>query len=98
LNDRTASQRISASNLEEHVSRFLLAVIRNCGIAIAISVFFAAARGPSHPPAAADTLAAVEAKTPESTAPVKKTSACDQSAGRVCRLVDAGQRMSERTP
>jgi len=32
------------------VSGFLLAVIRNCGVAIAISLFFAAARGPSHPP------------------------------------------------
>jgi hypothetical protein len=80
------------------MSRFLLAVVRNCGIAIAISIFFAAARGPSHPPGAADTWAAVEAKTPGSAAPAKKTSACDQPAGRICRLGDAGQRMSERTP
>lgn len=80
------------------MSRFLLAVLRNCGVAIAISIFFAAARGPSHHSGAADTLAAVEAKAPESTASAKKTSACDQPAGPVCRLVDAGQRMLERTP
>jgi len=36
--------------MEERVSRFLLALIRNFGVAIAISVFFAAAREPSHPP------------------------------------------------
>jgi hypothetical protein len=45
--------------MEEQVSRFLLALIRNLGVAIAISVFFAAARGPSHPPrpGTVDTLA-----------------------------------------
>jgi hypothetical protein len=82
------------------VSRFLLAVIRNCGVAIAISIFFAAVRGPSHPPrsGAVDTLAAVEARYPESTAPTQKTSGCDQPAGRVCRAVGAGQRISERAP
>ena len=80
------------------MSRFLLAVIRNCGVAIAISIFFAAARGPSHRPSAAESPAAVGAKYPESTAPAKKTSACNQSASRVCRLVDAGQGMYERTP
>jgi hypothetical protein len=71
------------------MSHFLLAVIRNCGVAIAISIFFAAARGPSHRPAAADTLAAVESKYSGLTVPAKKTSACDQPAGRACRLVDA---------
>jgi hypothetical protein len=60
--------------MEEQVSRFLLALIRNLGVAIAISVFFAAARGPSHPPTPGkvDTLAAVAASAPESTAPMRK--------------------------
>jgi hypothetical protein len=80
------------------MSGLLLAIIRNCGVAIAISVFFAAARGPSHPPRAgtAQIVAAVEAQYPETTAPTQKTPRCDQPAGRVC-LVDAGRRMSERT-
>ena len=80
--------------------RFLLAVIRNCGVALAISIFFAAARGPSHPPRprVLDALAAVEARYPESTARMQNSSGCDQPAGRACRLVDAGQRMSERAP
>ena len=45
--------------MEERVSRFLLALIRNFGVAIAISVFFAAAREPPHPPrpGTVDTLA-----------------------------------------
>jgi hypothetical protein len=45
------------------MSWFLLAVLRNCGVAIAISVFFAAARAPSHPagPGVAHALAPVEA-------------------------------------
>ncbi len=78
------------------MSRFLLAVLRNCGVAIAISVFFAAARGPSHPPApGADTLAALAAKYPESVSPALTTSACDQPVYRVCRLVDAGHGLSE---
>jgi hypothetical protein len=71
--------------------RFLLAVIRNCGVAIAISVFFAAAHGPSHAPGAgpANMLAAVEARYPESIAITRKAPGCDQPVGRVCRLVDA---------
>ena len=79
------------------MSRFLLAFIRNCGVAIAISVFFAAARGPSHPPrpGAADTPA-VEVRGPESIVPAPKKPACDQPAYRVCRLVDAAQQMPER--
>src|SRR5262245_48567686 len=32
------------------VSRCMVAFVRNCGIAIVISVFFAAAHGPSHYP------------------------------------------------
>jgi hypothetical protein len=32
---------------EETVTRFMLAFVRNCGVAIAISVFFAAAHGPA---------------------------------------------------
>src|SRR6187402_1646027 len=59
LNDRTAVQRLNPSNMEERVSRFLLALIRNFGVAIAISVFFAAAREPHPPrPGTVDTLAA----------------------------------------
>jgi hypothetical protein len=80
------------------MSRFLLAVIRNYGVAIAISMFFAAARGPSPPPAGAlNTLAAVEVRYSESTAPTKM-SRCGQPAGRVCSLVDAGQRRPEKAP
>jgi hypothetical protein len=82
------------------MSRFLFAVLRNCGVAIVISIFFAAARGPSHLPrsGAVDTLAAAEARYPESTAPTQTALGCDQPARRICRLVDAGQRMSERAP
>jgi hypothetical protein len=76
------------------MSRFLLAVIRNCGVAIAISIFFAAARGPSHPLP----QGAVESSHPGPILPTQKTTGCDQPAVRVCRLVDAGQRMSETTP
>ena len=48
--------------------RFLRAIIRNCGVAIAISVFFAAARGPAHSahPAAVDL---VEARSASVSAP-----------------------------
>jgi len=42
------------------LSRFALAVTRNCGIAIVISVFFAAARGPSYLPVEAKRLVAVQ--------------------------------------
>jgi hypothetical protein len=61
-----AFSRHECCDKEEHVSRFLLALIRNCGVAIAISVFFAAARTPSHPPrlSAIDVLAAVPARNP----------------------------------
>jgi hypothetical protein len=41
-------------------------------------------------------LTAVEARNPEATAPVQKKPGCDQPAYRVCRLVDAGQQISER--
>ena len=80
------------------MSRFLRALLRNCGVAIAISVFFAAARGPSHPPrqAEAGVLAGAEARYPESmsaTAAGEKLG-CGQPAIRVCRLVDAGRQTS----
>ncbi len=61
--------------MEERVSRFLLALIRNFGVAIAISVFFAAAREPSHPvqPGTVDTLAVAgsdhDLRTPMRTTP-----------------------------
>jgi hypothetical protein len=85
--------------MEKHMYSFLLAVLRNCGVAIAISIFFAAARGPSHPPrpGAVEALAAVQAKYQVSTEPAQGTSGCDRPAVRVCRLVDAEQQMSERT-
>jgi hypothetical protein len=81
------------------MSRFLLAVVRNCGVAIAISVFFAAAHGPSQGsrPGTANLLAGIEARYPEPIATTRKAS-CDQPVGRVCRLVDAEQRISERAP
>jgi len=84
LNDRIVfSQRIITGDLEKHMSRFLLALLRNCGVAIAISIFFAAARGPSH--------LATEVTSPESAAPTPGIAGCDRPAIRVCRLVDAGQ-------
>jgi hypothetical protein len=80
------------------MSRFLLAILRNCGAAIAISVFFAAASGSSHPhpPGAVGALASVAARYPEAIAPAQMKSGCDQAVYRVCRLVDAGQERSER--
>jgi hypothetical protein len=82
------------------MSDFLLAVLRNCGVAIAISVFFAAARAPSHSGGAgvAHALGLVEASYAGSTAPTLKEAGCDQPAGRVCSVVDAGQRRSGLTP
>ena len=53
------------------MSCFLLAVIRNCGVAIAISIFFAAAHVPSHPPrpGAVEKLAAAETRNLAATLP-----------------------------
>jgi hypothetical protein len=85
------------SDMEEDVTRFLLgfliAVIRNCGVAIAISVFFAAAQGPAHPnlSGAVDALAAAQARFPAQPAQAPR---CERPPGPVCRLVDAGQRAS----
>jgi hypothetical protein len=82
--------------MEEDVTRFLLgfliAVIRNCGVAIAISVFFAAAQGPAHPnlSGAVDAMAAAQARFPAA----PDSPRCDRPPGPVCRLVDAGQRAS----
>ena len=80
------------------MSRFLLAVLRNCGVAIAISIFFAAARGPSQPPRTGtlDILAAAAARYSEPTAPTPRITGCDQPAIRVCRLVDAEPAISGR--
>jgi hypothetical protein len=74
------------------VSRFLLALIRNCGVAIAISVFFAATHEPSHRsgPGALDALPGLAASHPDPTAPTQKMRECDWPPGRVCRLVEAG--------
>jgi hypothetical protein len=80
--------------MEEQVSRFLFALIRNFGVAIAISLFFAFARGPSHPPPQ-ETLAAVAARDPESTAPAQMT--CDRTPGSL-GVVDAGRRTPAEGP
>src|SRR5262245_2494877 len=48
------SRRTARSGI---VSLCMVAFVRNCGIAIAISVFFAAARGPSHCPMDTNRLA-----------------------------------------
>jgi len=70
------------------MTRFLLAIVRNCGVAIAISVFFAAARGPAHPamPGAVDATAAASASFP---GPIAH--AMPPGCERVCRLVDSGR-------
>jgi hypothetical protein len=65
------------------MSNFLLSLMRNCGVAIMISIFFAGARGPSHPPRTGAAVA---------------WSACDEPGGRVCRLANAEQHMTGRTP
>jgi hypothetical protein len=86
--------------MEEDVPRFLLgfliAVIRNCGVAIAISVFFAAAQGPAHPnlSGAVDAMAAAQARFPAQPATAPNSPRCDRPPGPVCRLVDAGHRAS----
>jgi len=82
------------------MSRFLLALIRNCGVAIAISVFFAAARGPSHQaqPGAVDAMATATAAYSGPAVPAQRAAGCDRPPGRVCRLVDAGQPVSVSVP
>ena len=82
------------------MSRFLLALIRNCGVAIAISVFFAAARGPSHQqrPGAVDALRAASVSYSGPAVSAQRTTGCDRPPGRVCRLVDAGQPASASAP
>ena len=82
------------------MSRFLLALIRNCGVAIAISVFFAAARGPSHQqqPGAVVAMATATASYSGPAVPAQRVAECDRPPGRVCRLVDAGQRISAAAP
>jgi hypothetical protein len=82
------------------MSRFLLALIRNCGVAIAISVFFAAARGPSHQqqPGAVDAIASATAGYAGPLAPAQRSVGCDRPPGGICRLVDAGQPVSVSAP
>jgi hypothetical protein len=63
--------------MEERMTRFLLAIVRNCGVAIAISVFFAAARGPAHP-AGPGAVHAAAAKSSELTAQAK-AAGCDRA-------------------
>ena len=82
------------------MSRFLLALIRNCGVAIAISVFFAAARGPSHlpRPGVVDALGVASVSYSGPAVPVQWAAGCDRPPARVCRLVDAGQPVSVSAP
>jgi hypothetical protein len=85
--------------MEEDVTRFLLAIIRNCGVAIAISVFFAAARAPVHPDASGAVDApAAQARFREQTAQAPTSPGCDRPAGSVCRLVEVGQRAPTGVP
>jgi hypothetical protein len=72
------------------VSRFLLALIHNFGVAIVISVFFAVARGPSDPSrsGAVDALPAAAANYDDSTVPIQKARVCDRPPDNVCRLFD----------
>ena len=80
--------------------RFLCALIRNCGVAIAISVFFAAARGPSHPvkPGSVDAPAAATASYPIPALDKQRAGECDRPPGRVCRLVDASRPAAASVP
>jgi|GEM_PF-5794389 len=82
------------------LSRFLLAVVRNCGVAITISVFFAVARTPSQPPRAdaVHALAAATASFPGPAAHAGLAPGCERLPGRVCRLVDGGQPTSASAP
>jgi hypothetical protein len=80
------------------VSRFLLALIRNCGVAIAISVFFAVARGPSHSPGPGDTLSVVAENHLDSTVSMQRPREYDRPPGSVCRLVDTEPPTSAKTP
>jgi hypothetical protein len=86
----TDSFGAAATGWRNTMTRFLLAIVRNCGVAIAISVFFAAARGPAHPASAGavDAIAAAAARSPELTAQAR-VQACDRPAERVCRLVES---------
>jgi len=73
--------------------RFLRALIRNCGVAIAMSIFFAAARGPAHPQQSGmvDAVAAAAASDPGPIVRRKGAGECERPPGGVCCLVDAGQ-------
>jgi hypothetical protein len=77
------------------MSRFLLAFIRNFGVAIAISVFFAAARGPSQPSRPVDALVTATASHPGPVTPTQRAAEYDRPSGRV---VDAGEQTSSSTP
>ena len=79
---------------------FLRALIRNCGVAIAISVFFAAARGPAHPVkmGAVDAPAAATAGYGGPALDQQPAGECDQPPGRVCRLVDASRPAAVSVP
>jgi hypothetical protein len=52
--------------------RILLALIRNFGVAIALSVFFAAARSPAPPARPAAALVTATASHPGSVAPAQR--------------------------
>jgi hypothetical protein len=82
------------------MSRFLLALIRNCGVAVAISIFFAAAHEPSHRPAPGTPVAlpGAAASRLDPVTPTQKTRECERPPGRVCRLVEAWHRVSAENP
>lgn len=61
------------------MSRFLVAVVRNCGVAIVISLFFAVTRGPSHPQPAIPALAVPShAPVPDAIGGLARDPACDR--------------------
>ena len=75
------------------MTRFLIAVIRNFGAAIAISLFFAAARGPAlhHASVAANAVTGASAIVYEHSVQPPNSSSCDHYPGRVCRMTKASQ-------
>ena len=78
--------------------RLLLAFIRNFGAAIALSVFFAAARNPAPPARPAAALVTATASHPGAVAATQLAAECERPSSRVCRVVDAGEQTSSSAP
>ena len=76
--------------------RFLRALIRNFGVGMAISIFFAVARGPAQPEQTGKVGALAIATASHPVPVVRRQGAgeCKRPTGRVCRLADAGQPVS----